>query len=173
MKNKERLQIVLLMVLSVFIFIFILDGSKVYTISKRNLEKDAVDFLLKYVPEDQADTKLLLDEKTKSSHLLIFKTGDTYTAVTYNKSLLFKLYTRDSVYYNIEELDHYKIHQDNDRSHITYDISKASDDIKVDIDTKTSNQIIYNSIYALICFAIVIFGVYFAVKRKIKTREDD
>lgn len=173
MKNKERLQIVLLMVLSVFIFIFILDGSKVYTISKRNLEKDAVDFLLKYVPEDQADTKLLLDEKTKSSHLLIFKTGDTYTAVTYNKSLLFKLYTRDSVYYNIENLDHYKIHQDNDRSHITYDISKASDDIKVDIDTKTSNQIIYNSIYALICFAIVIFGVYFAVKRKIKTREDD
>ncbi len=173
MKNKERLQIVLLMVLSVFIFIFILDGSKVYTISKRNLEKDAVDFLLKYVPEDQADTKLLLDEKTKSSHLLIFKTGDTYTAVTYNKSLLFKLYTRDSVYYNIEKLDHYKIHQDNDRSHITYDISKASDDIKVDIDTKTSNQIIYNSIYALICFAIVIFGVYFAVKRKIKTREDN
>lgn len=173
MKNKERLQIVLLLVLSVFIFIFILDGSKVYTISKRNLEKDAVDFLLKYVPEDQADTKLLLDEKTKSSHLLIFKTGDTYTAVTYNKSLLFKLYTRDSVYYNIENLDHYKIHQDNDRSHITYDISKASDDIKVDIDTKTSNQIIYNSIYALICFAIVIFGVYFAVKRKIKTREDD
>ena len=173
MKNKERLQIVLLMVLSVFIFIFILDGSKVYTISKRNLEKDAVNFLLKYVPEDKADTKLLLDEKTKSSHLLIFKTGDTYTAVTYNKSLLFKLYTRDSVYYNIEELDHYKIHQDNDRSHITYDISKASDDIKVDIVSQTSNQIIYNSIYALICFAIVIFGVYFAVKRKIKTREDD
>ncbi|WP_237037473.1 hypothetical protein [Mediannikoviicoccus vaginalis] len=173
MKNKERLQIVLLMVLSVFIFIFILDGSKVYTISKRNLEKDAVNFLLKYVPEDQADTKLLLDEKTKSSHLLIFKTGDTYTAVTYNKSLLFKLYTRDSVYYNIEKLDHYKIHQDNDRSHITYDISKASDDIKVDIVSQTSNQIIYNSIYALICFAIVIFGVYFAVKRKIKTREDD
>ena len=173
MKNKERLQIVLLMVLSVFIFIFILDGSKVYTISKRNLEKDAVDFLLKYVPEDQADTKLLLDEKTKSSHLLIFKTGDTYTAVTYNKSLLFKLYTRDSVYYNIEKLDHYKIHQDNDRSHITYDISKASDDIKIDIVSQTSNQIIYNSIYALICFAIVIFGVYFAVKRKIKTREDD
>lgn len=173
MKNKERLQIVLLMVLSVFIFIFILDGSKVYTISKRNLEKDAVNFLLKYVPEDHSDTKLLLDEKTKSSHLLIFKTGDTYTAVTYNKSLLFKLYTRDSVYYNIEELDHYKIHQDNDRSHITYDISKASDDIKVDIVSQTSNQIIYNSIYALICFAIVIFGVYFAVKRKIKTREDD
>ena len=173
MKNKERLQIVLLMVLSVFIFIFILDGSKIYTVSSRNLESDAVDFLLKYVPEDQADTKLLLDEKTKSSHLLIFKTGDTYTAVTYNKSLLFKLYTRDSVYYNIEKLDHYKIHQDNDRSHITYDISKASDDIKVDIDAKTSNQIIYNSIYALICFAIVIFGVYFAVKRKIKTREDD
>ena len=173
MKNKERLQIVLLMVLSVFIFIFILDGSKIYTVSSRNLESDAVDFLLKYVPEDQADTKLLLDEKTKSSHLLIFKTGDTYTAVIYNKSLLFKLYTRDSVYYNIEKLDHYKIHQDNDRSHITYDISKASDDIKVDIDLKTSNQIIYNSIYALICFAIVIFGVYFAVKRKIKNREDD
>lgn len=172
MKNKERLQIVLLTVLSIFIFIFIIDGSKVYTISKRNLENDAVNFLLKYVPEDQADTKLLLDEKTKSSHLLIFKTGNTYTAVTYNKSLLFKLYARDSVYYNIEKLDHYKIHQDNDRSHITYDISKASDDIKVDINTKTSNQIIYNSIYALICFAIVIFGVYFAVKRKIKTRED-
>lgn len=172
MKNKERLQIVLLTLLSIFIFIFIIDGSKVYTISKRNLENDAVNFLLKYVPEDESDTKLLLDEKTKSSHLLIFKTGDTYTAVTYNKSLLFKLYSRDSVYYNIEKLDHYKIHQDNDRSHITYDISKVSDDIKVDIDTKTSNQIIYNSIYALICFAIVIFGVYFAVKRKIKSQED-
>lgn len=173
MKNKERLQIVLLLVLSLFVLIFILDGSKLYTVSKKNMEEDAVNFLLKYVPEDEADTKLLLDENTKSSHLLIFKTGDSYTAVTYNKSLLFKLYSRDSVYYNIEKLDHYKIHQDNNRSHIIYDISKVDDDIKVDIDSKTSNQIIYNSIYALICFAIVIFGVYFAVKRKIKSQEDE
>lgn len=173
MKNKERLQIVLLLVLSLFVLIFILDGSKLYTVSKKNIEEDAVNFLLKYVPEDEADTKLLLDENTKSSHLLIFKTGDSYTAVTYNKSLLFKLYSRDSVYYNIEKLDHYKIHQDNNRSHIIYDISKVDDDIKVNIDSKTSNQIIYNSIYALICFAIVIFGVYFAVKRKIKSQEDE
>lgn len=173
MKNKERLQIVLLLVLSLFVYIFILDGSKLYTVSKKNIEEDAVNFLLKYVPEDESDTKLLLDENTKSSHLLIFKTGDSYTAVTYNKSLLFKLYSRDSVYYNIEKLDHYTIHQDNNRSHIIYDISKVDDDIKVDIDSKTSNQIIYNSIYALICFAIVIFGVYFAVKRKIKSQEDE
>lgn len=173
MKNKERLQIVLLLVLSLFVLIFILDGSKLYTVSKKNMEEDAVNFLLKYVPEDESDTKLLLDENTNSSHLLIFKTGDSYTAVTYNKSLLFKLYSRDSVYYNIEKLDHYKIHQDNNRSHIIYDISKVDDDIKVDIDSKTSNQIIYNSIYALICFAIVIFGVYFAVKRKIKSQEDE
>ena len=123
MKNKERLQIVLLLVLSLFVFIFILDGSKLYTVSKKNIEEDAVNFLLKYVPEDEADTKLLLDENTKSSHLLIFKTGDSYTAVTYNKSLLFKLYSRDSVYYNIEKLDHYTIHQDNNRSHIIYYLS--------------------------------------------------
>lgn len=173
MKNKERLQIVLILILSLFVFIFILDGSKLYTVSKKNIENDAVNFLLKYVPEDEADTKLLLDENTKSSHLLIFKTGDSYTAVTYNKSLLFKLYSRDSVYYNIEKLDHYTIHQDNNRSHIIYDISKVDDDIKVDIKSKTSNQIIYNSIYAFICFAIVIFGVYFAVKRKIKSQEDE
>lgn len=173
MKNKDRLQIVLLLVLSIFLFIFILDGSKLYTTSKKNLESDAVDFLLKYVPEDQSDTKLIVDKKTKSSHLLVFKTGDTYTAVTYNKSLLLNLYTRDSVYYNIENLDHYKVHQDNNRSHITYDMSKDGDDININIDSKTSNQIFYNSIYALICFAIVIFGVYFAVKRKIKSQEDE
>lgn len=171
-KNKDTVYILGAIVLAILVFLFILDDSSFYTIPKGDLENNAVEFLLKYVPEDQQEINLIKKEKTNSSYLLLFETGKSYTAVTYNKSMLLPLYSRDSVYYNIEDLDDYKIYQDNHRDSHIYKIAKRDEAIQITTNSKSSKKLLLNLIYALVCFVIIFVGVMVSVKSKIRNDED-
>ncbi|WP_300410821.1 hypothetical protein [Lagierella sp.] len=172
-RNKDTYILISAIILALLVFLFILDDSNFYTIPQRKLNNNAVDFLLKYVPEDEGEVKLIKKSSTKSSYLLLFKTGETYTAVTYNKSMILPLYTRDSVYYNIENLDNYKVYQDNHLNTHTYEIVKNGDEIEISTNTKSSKKLILNLVYALVCFLIIFIGVTISVKSKIKNDEEN
>ncbi|MDO5017755.1 MAG: hypothetical protein Q4E02_00485 [Lagierella massiliensis] len=172
-KNKEILSIVLAIFLAVSSFLFIIDDSTFYSLPKRKLSEDSVEFLMKYVPEDISDVRLVSEDFTNSSYLLVFETGETYTVVTYNKSLILPLYTRDSVFYNIENPNGYKVYQDNHINEITYTLNVNNDRVKIQKDIKKSNTLIYNVIYAGVSFLIILLGVYFSVKMKLKPEDSD
>ena len=156
MHTHSNKNIILYFIIISLIFLFNLNGNKIYTIKYDDLESKNSQIL-----KAESINNYILDDKKESNYSAVYayRLNDNKEYVfIYSKSLIFNLYHLDNKF--ISKEDEINTLASNFKYHNLLKIDKVKDKAIISMTPKKNNDIRSNIIYALLLLVLIILISY-------------
>ena len=156
MHTHSNKKIILYFIVILLIFLFNLNGNKIYTIKYDDLESKNSQIL-----KSENINNYILDDKKESNYSAVYayRLNDNKEYVfIYSKSLLFNLYHLDDKF--ISKEDEINTLASNFKYHNLVKIDKVKDKAIISMTTKKNKDIISNIIYAILLLVLIVLISY-------------
>ena len=156
MHTHSNKNIILYFIIISLIFLFNLNGNKIYTIKYDDLESKNSQIL-----KAESINNYILDDKKESNYSAVYayRLNDNKEYVfIYSKSLIFNLYHLDNKF--ISKEDEINTLASNFKYHNLLKIDKVKDKAIISMTPKKNNEIRSNIIYALLLLVLIILISY-------------
>ena len=156
MHTHSNKKIILYFIVILLIFLFNLNGNKIYTIKYDDLESKNSQIL----KSENINNYILHDKKESNySAVYAYRLNDNKEYVfIYSKSLLFNLYHLDDKF--ISKEDEINTLASNFKYHNLVKIDKVKDKAIISMTTKKNKDIISNIIYAILLLVLIVLISY-------------